>query len=92
MGLHDRSELISADPANAELGTFAYQYNGLGNRETATEGNKTTAYQTNALNQYTQTQISADQRPLAVTSPQYDLDGDLISDDKAAYTWNARGG
>ncbi len=68
---NDRSEVVRAEPKlrteNLELHT--YSYDDLGNRETATEGDITTAYQTNSLNQYTQTEISERQRPLAVINP-----------------------
>ena len=84
-GYNDRSELVSADPANPEFGTYSYHFNGLGNRESATEGHVTTAYQTNALNQYT----SIEQVQRERITPEYDLDGNLIKDDQAIYTWNA---
>ena len=94
---NDRSELVSADPANPDLGTYAYQFNGLGNRETATEGHKTTVYQTNALNQYTTIEskpeepshVSPSHLPTAADTPTYDADGNTLSDGSQAYSWNA---
>ena len=85
-GYNNRSELVSADPVNAELGTYSYQFNGLGNREAATEGHVTTAYQTNALNQYTAIE-QAERERIAL---EYDLDGNLTRDENAVYTWDAK--
>ena len=95
-GYNGRSELVSADPANSDLGTFAYEFDGLGNRETTTEGHITTTYQSNGLNQYTSAQSteqpqgseSASRKPNFTF--EYDLDGNLLSDGKALYYWNAK--
>ncbi len=66
------------------LKLHTYSYNGLGNRETATEGHVTTTYQTNALNQYTA--IAKGERE---QKSEYDPNGNLIEDENATYIWNA---
>ena len=86
-GYNDRSELLRAEPKlkTENLKLHTYSYDDLGNRETATEGDITTAYQSNALNQYTAIEQAKRER----IAPEYDLDGNLIEDENATYIWNA---
>ncbi len=94
---NDRSELVSAKPKleTEKLKLHTYSYDDLGNRETVTEGDITTTYQSNALNQYTTAQ--SPEQPQGPESEirvpnsafEYDLDGNLVSDDDAVYSWNA---
>lgn len=64
---NDRSELTSA---SLEGMIYGYAYDNTGNRNTAAEGIIATAYQTNALDQYTQIQ-----RAEVSFAPLYDADG-----------------
>jgi RHS repeat-associated protein len=65
--------------------TAAYLYDPIGNRISATENTKTTEYLANNLNQYSQ--ISVPSAP--PREPQYDADGNMLSDGTFAYTWDA---
>lgn len=60
--------------------SFAFLYDGIGNRLTAQKGTDTTAYTPNALNQYT---------AIDGIEPVYDADGNLFSDGKNRYHWDA---
>ena len=64
---NDRNELTSASLQGM---IYGYAYDNTGNRNTAAEGIATTAYQVNALDQYTQIQ-----RAGTTFTPQYDADG-----------------
>lgn len=64
---NDRSELTSA---SLEGMVYGYAYDNTGNRNTAAEGIITTAYQVNALDQYTQIQKAGE-----LFTPLYDADG-----------------
>ncbi|MBN2233609.1 MAG: hypothetical protein JW706_00550, partial [Opitutales bacterium] len=69
------------DPAQKlEDESFAFLYDGIGNRLTAQKGTDTTAYTPNALNQYT---------AIDGIEPVYDADGNLFSDGKNRYHWDA---
>ena len=57
-----------------------YQYDGLGNRVTVTEDGVVTDYTTNNLNQYTQ---------VGDTTYTFDLDGNLILEERKDGTWTA---
>jgi len=57
-----------------------YQYDGLGNRVTVTEDGAVTDYTTNNLNQYTQ---------VGGTTYTFDLDGNLVREDRADGSWTA---
>jgi RHS repeat-associated protein len=78
-----RSEVTGA---NIGTNTAAYLFDDIGNRISATENMKTTEYTANALNQYSQ--ISAPPAPLRY--PLYDADGNMLSDGKFSYTWDAK--
>ena len=68
-GYNNRSELTTATVNN---GSYAYDYDNIGNRKTAQENaEKITSYQSNALNQYTA--LSVDGEP--DFQPEYDADG-----------------
>ena len=69
------------DPAaKLEAQSFGFLYDGIGNRLTAQKGNDTTAYTPNALNQYTD---------IDGIEPVYDADGNLFSDGKNRFHWDA---
>ena len=63
-----RSELTAAQ-VNGE--DYQYNYDNIGNRTTATEGDESTTYTANALNQYTTIQENEE----AAFTPQFDADG-----------------
>ena len=63
-----RSELTAAQ-VNGE--DYQYNYDNIGNRTTATEGDDSTTYTANALNQYTAIQENAE----AAFTPLFDADG-----------------
>ncbi len=63
-----RSELTAAQ-VNGE--DYQYNYDNIGNRTTATEGDESTTYTANALNQYTAIQENAE----AAFTPLFDADG-----------------
>ena len=63
-----RSELTAAQ-VNGE--DYQYNYDNIGNRTTATEGDESTAYTANALNQYTTIQENEE----AAFTPLFDADG-----------------
>jgi len=60
--------------------SFAFLYDGIGNRLTARKGTDTTSYTPNALNQYTD---------IGGMQPVHDADGNLFSDGKNRYHWDA---
>ncbi len=60
--------------------SFAFLYDGIGNRLTARKGTDSTAYTPNALNQYTD---------IDGIEPVYDADGNLFSDGKNRFHWDA---
>ena len=63
-----RSELTAAQ-VNGE--DYQYHYDNIGNRTTATEGDESTTYTANALNQYTAIQENEE----AAFTPHFDADG-----------------
>ena len=85
---NDRSELTDADRREGTVlappgtlqspGEFEYVYDNIGNREEYTRDASTTTYTVNAVNQYD-----------LPGTPNYDDDGNLISDGEFAYGWDA---
>jgi RHS repeat-associated protein len=71
-GYNSRSELT-----NAVMGTnaFAYEFDPIGNRNSATEFGTNTAYVASALNQYTSINLINPVVPLENFTPEFDLDG-----------------
>ena len=63
-----RSELTAAQVSGED---YQYSYDNIGNRTTATEGDESTTYTANALNQYTTIQENEE----AAFTPQFDADG-----------------
>ena len=71
-GYNLRSELTNAViGANA----FAYNFDPIGNRNSATEFGTNTSYTASALNQYTSISNSVNSVPLCEINPEFDLDG-----------------
>ncbi len=81
-GYNNRSELVNATVNN---GSYGYAYDNIGNRETASELTDTTAYATNALNQYTAITESEATPPFA---PTYDAVGNQTKIKTATGIWN----
>ncbi len=78
-GYNSRSELTSATLGNA---AYAYAFDHIGNRATASEAGTQLAYAANALNQYaTITETEA-------FTPTYDADGNATSVKTATGTWS----
>ena len=85
-GYNLRSEVTNAVMAadSAMPSEFAYLYDNLGNRITASEPTAlATSYAANELNQYSS--ITNDGSAVAL---EYDLDGNLLSDGTWHYSWN----
>ena len=59
--------------------TFGFQYDSIGNRQSATAGPETTTYTADLLNQY---DLIGSHEPI------YDADGNLVSDSQYSYIWN----
>ena len=79
-GYNSRSELTSATLGDD---SYAYAFDHIGNRNTASEAGTQSAYSTNNLNQYTEISLGE-----AVSSPlQYDADGNMIQVQTATGTW-----
>ena len=78
-GYNSRSELTTAT-----MGTnrFGYQYDAIGNRESAVANSRTNRYEVNVLNQYSSILPSAGR-------PAYDLDGNMISNSAFTFAWDA---
>jgi len=69
-----------AEPIGPVAGQqFVFTYDTIGNRKTATDGNATTAYTANPLNQYTSVNTAV---------PTYDLDGNLLADGTHTCEWD----
>jgi RHS repeat-associated protein len=89
-GYDDRNQLTGSDrflgavltdtgtPVNPEA--RAYEYDGIGNRESSTSAGALTAYVANALNQY---------EAVGAASPEYDADGNLLADESKTLKYNA---
>ena len=79
-GYNSRSELVSATLGNDE---YAYAFDNIGNRNTASEAGTQSAYSTNNLNQYTEISLGE-----ASASPlQYDADGNVTLVQTSTGTW-----
>ena len=79
-GYNSRSELTSATLGDD---SYAYAFDHIGNRNTASEAGTQSAYSTNNLNQYTEISLGE-----AVSLPlQYDADGNMIQVQTATGTW-----
>lgn len=74
-GYNSRSELMSASLGNEN---FAYDFDEIGNRETASEAGTETTYSANALNQYS---------AVGDFVPEYDADGNATLVKTATGTW-----
>ena len=85
-GYNARGEVVFSrgDVENAEE---AYAYDHIGNAVLAASGGVTNAYAANALNQYASI-LRASVSPCE-TIPQYDTDGNLMSDGAFAYSYDA---
>lgn len=73
----------SADPV-AFPASQTFAYDPAGNRTQAVDGPLTASYQANAVNQYSRILVGT-----AETIPSYDALGNLLEDDRAAYSWDA---
>jgi RHS repeat-associated protein len=78
-GYNARDEVTSAI---MNSGTYSYNFDDIGNRESCSVGSQSQTYVANELNQYT-----AITGGLA-SSPSYDTDGNMTSDGNFTYTWN----
>lgn len=65
-----------------------FVYDPAGNRLESTDGGATTKYQPNAANQYAQIEAAVSGQ-LSVVKPAFDKLGNLVSDDRNIYTWDA---
>ena len=77
-----RSELAAATVNGAD---YAYLYDNIGNQTTAVEGDNSTVYTANALNQYTSIQENAQE----AFSPQFDTDGNQTLIKTSTGIWSA---
>ncbi len=77
-----RSELTAATVNGAD---YAYLYDNIGNQTTAVEGDNSTVYTANALNQYTSIQENAQE----AFSPQFDTDGNQTLIKTSTGIWSA---
>jgi len=73
-GYNARGELISSSHSATPARNTAFDYDAIGNRNTATFGGGNTTYTANALNQYTTI------NPGSAIAPTHDLDGNMLSD------------
>ena len=69
-------------------GVSRYAYDSIGNRTSACEDGKSTVYQSNAVNQYTN--LTSNLSPLS-SDLSYDLDGNLVDDGTRTFEWSAAG-
>ncbi len=87
---NSRSELVAAIPRNSKFAAYGFEYDGMGNRTRSTERTGATlasfGYKANLLNQYTEI-IDDSGNPRTFV---YDLDGNLLADDRANYYWDSR--
>ena len=80
-GYNNRSELTSATLGNDE---YAYAFDNIGNRNTASETGSALAYSTNNLNQY----ASIGENEGNAFVPGYDADGNATSIQTSTGTWS----
>ena len=66
---------------------YAYQYDDIGNRQSAVEPNGAFTYAANALNQYTQLNRTIEQSEQS-NNFSYDADGNLTNDGRNAYVYD----
>ena len=81
---NDTGGLASSDrnsPA-ADAPRYAYFYDKIGNRQSASDGLSETTYDSNALNQYVR--IAGDRS----SNPSHDVDGNLTSKGDRSYRWD----
>lgn len=78
-----RSELVSDQLNNLENNAFTYAYDNIGNRKGCSEQRLTTAYQVNALNQYTAVASEG-----AEFTPVFDEDGNQVRLKTVTGIWN----
>ena len=91
-GYNPRSELVSATLGNAN---YAYAFDNIGNRETASVAGTQSSYSTNNLNQYisietessSSSQEEGDRATSAVESLTYDADGNATQIQTSTGTW-----
>ena len=82
---NNRNELVSA---TSGTNSFAYVYDTIGNRTSASANSETNSYTANRLNQYTS--IIHDSGTMCENqAPQYDADGNLTQDGRYSYTYDA---
>jgi len=86
-GYNSRGELVRASRKNTANSTvpfpheqFEYDFDGIGNRNTAGDGTTEHSYVPNALNQYEE---------IDSVGISYDLDGNLADDGNMLYVWDA---
>ncbi|MCR5183091.1 MAG: hypothetical protein K6B46_00110, partial [Opitutales bacterium] len=82
-GYNSRSELVSATLGND---SYAYAFDNVGNRQTATEAGTSSAYSVNNLNQYQAIVETTAGTPVYFT-PIHDADGNAILVRTATGTW-----
>jgi RHS repeat-associated protein len=68
---------------------YAYVYDPIGNRLTASANADTNLYAANALNQYSTITYQSNSLQPNSLSPAYDLDGNMLTNGPWAYTWDA---
>ncbi|MCD8283631.1 MAG: hypothetical protein LUD52_02780, partial [Opitutae bacterium] len=83
VGYNNRSEVVSAVAANDNSYSYAYDFDNIGNRNSATESGTTTAYSANELNQYSDVVVEGDS-----FVPEYDADGNMIVVKASSGTWD----
>ncbi len=66
--------------------TYAYAYDPIGNRRTATNNAEVLTYHSNPLNQYTNIANGV------TNLPTYDADGNMLTHNGWTYTWNGENG
>ena len=83
-GYNDRSEVISAVSDANTTYNYAYNFDSIGNRLTATLSGNSWVYTTNNLNQYTLLHfVNSTQEPI------YDLDGNMLTYDGWTQSWDS---
>lgn len=78
------SELLTAVSNNNSSYNYSYTYDPIGNRKTASLSGAGNVYTANSLNQYTSVTSGG-----VATTPTYDADGNTLTLDGWALTWNA---
>ena len=78
-GYNSRSEVISAQSNADSAYNYAYSFDSIGNRLTASLAGQNFSYTSNALNQYTEVNSA---------QPTYDTDGNMLTRDGWTQVWN----